>query len=36
MSNVGIGLWVVLAGGVLALIGGFFGTRPTAVTTARY
>jgi len=36
VSNVGIGLWVVLAGGVLALIGGFFGTRPTAVTTARY
>ncbi|MGH2737997.1 MAG: hypothetical protein ACRDHH_04215 [Actinomycetota bacterium] len=34
VSNVGIGLWVVLAGGVLALIGGFFGTRPTAVTTA--
>ncbi|MGH2657371.1 MAG: hypothetical protein ACRDIZ_11850 [Actinomycetota bacterium] len=36
VSNVGIGLWVVLAGGVVALIGGFFGTRPTAVTTARY
>lgn len=36
VSNVAIGLWVVLAGGVLALIGGFFGPRPTAVTTARY
>jgi hypothetical protein len=37
VSNVGIGLWVVLAGGVVALIGGFFGTRPTAVaSTARY
>ena len=38
VSNVGIGLWVVLAGGVLALIGGFFGARPTAVvsTGARY
>jgi hypothetical protein len=36
VSNVGIGLWIVLAGGVLALIGGFFGPRPTAVTTARY
>ncbi len=38
VTNVGIGLWVVLAGGVLALIGGFFGTRPTAVATgtARY
>jgi hypothetical protein len=38
VSNVGIGLWVVLAAGVVALIGGFFGTRPTAVasTTARY
>jgi hypothetical protein len=38
VSNVAIGLWVVLAGGVLALIGGFFGTRPTAIasTSARY
>ena len=38
VTNVGIGLWLVLAGGVVALIGGFFGTRPTAVAsgTARY
>jgi hypothetical protein len=38
VENVGIGLWVVLAGGVLALIGGFFGARPTVIasTGARY
>jgi hypothetical protein len=38
LSNIGIGLWIVLAAGVVALIGGFFGTRPTAVAsgTARY
>ncbi len=38
LTNVGIGLWIVLAGGVLALIGGFFGARPraTASGTARY
>jgi hypothetical protein len=38
VSNVGLGLWVVLAGGVLALLGGFFGARPTAVvsTGTRY
>jgi hypothetical protein len=28
ISNVGLGLWLVLAGGVLAVIGGFFGARP--------
>ncbi|MGH2675235.1 MAG: hypothetical protein ACRDKA_12825 [Actinomycetota bacterium] len=38
LSNVGIGLWIVLAGGVIALFGGFFGTRPRAIasTTARF
>jgi hypothetical protein len=38
LTNIGIGLWIVLAAGVLALIGGFFGTRPTAVAsgTARF
>src|SRR5918999_536412 len=34
IENVGIGLWLVLAGGVLALIGGFFpATRTVAATT---
>jgi hypothetical protein len=34
LENVGIGLWLVLAGGVLALIGGFFpATRTVAATT---
>jgi hypothetical protein len=27
VGNIGIGPWIVLAGGVLALIGGFMGTR---------
>jgi hypothetical protein len=38
LTNIGIGLWIVLAGGVLALIGGFFGARPRAIAsgTARY
>jgi hypothetical protein len=27
VGNIGIGPWVVLAGGILALIGGFLGTR---------
>lgn len=36
VSNVGIGLWLVLAGGILALIGGFFGARPRAVVAAGY
>lgn len=33
VADVELGLWLVLAGGALALIGGFFGTRPTAVAT---
>jgi hypothetical protein len=40
LSDVGLGAWVVLAGSVVALIGGFFGTRyrvvysgPAAVET---
>jgi hypothetical protein len=28
ISNMGIGAWMCLVGAVLALIGGFFGTRP--------
>ena len=38
LTNIGIGLWIVLAGGVVALIGGFFGARPRAIAsgTARY
>ena len=32
LENVGIGLWLVLAGGILALVGGFFPT--TRVVTA--
>lgn len=35
LENVGIGLWLVLAGGVLALIGGFFpSTRTVAASTS--
>ena len=35
LEDVGIGLWFVLAGGVLALIGGFFpSTRTVAASTA--
>ena len=30
-SSVGIGAWLALAGGVVGLIGGFFGTRARAV-----
>jgi hypothetical protein len=41
IGSVEIGLWLVLAGGLLALLGGFFGARPRAVartgdTTARF
>lgn len=28
IADVQVGLWLILAGGVLALIGGFFGARP--------
>lgn len=35
LESVGIGLWLVLAGGVIALIGGFFpATRTVAAETA--
>jgi hypothetical protein len=34
VSDFQIGIWLVLAGGLVALIGGFFGTRIEAVTTA--
>jgi hypothetical protein len=38
VSNVGLGLWLVLAGGIVAVIAGFFGARPRAIaeTRARY
>lgn len=41
IGSVEIGLWLVLAGGLLALLGGFFGARPRAVartgdTSARF
>jgi hypothetical protein len=34
LEDVGLGLWMVLAGGVLALIGGFFPSTRTVVATA--
>ncbi len=33
LENVGIGLWLILAGGVLALIGGFFPTTRTVASS---
>jgi hypothetical protein len=33
VQDVGIGLWLVLAGGVLALIGGFFPTTRTVASS---
>jgi hypothetical protein len=32
IGNVGLGLWLVLAGGILSVIAGFFGARPRVVT----
>jgi hypothetical protein len=32
VQNVGLGLWLVLAGGVLSVIGGFFGARSRIVS----
>jgi hypothetical protein len=32
IGNVGLGLWIVLAGGILSVIAGFFGARPRVVT----
>jgi hypothetical protein len=32
VADVQVGAWIVLAGGVVALIGGFFGTRVAVVT----
>jgi hypothetical protein len=32
ITNVGLGLWIVLAGGILSVIAGFFGARPRVVT----
>lgn len=34
VGNIGIGMWLILAGGVLAVVGGFFGARPRPVATA--
>lgn len=34
LEDVGLGLWMVLAGGVLALIGGFFPTTRTVAATS--
>lgn len=33
LENVGMGLWLVLAGGVLALLGGFFPTTRTVASS---
>ena len=33
IQDIAIGGWLLLAGGVVALIGGFFGARPAAVVT---
>ncbi len=35
IDNVGIGMWLVLGGSILALIGGFLVARRTVVTTTR-
>lgn len=32
ITNIGLGLWIVLAGGILSVIAGFFGARPRVVT----
>lgn len=32
IGNVGLGLWLVLAGAVLSVVGGFFGARPRIVS----
>ena len=34
VADIGIGMWLVLVGGVLALIGGFMGNRAVMTTTA--
>jgi hypothetical protein len=34
VQDIEAGAWIALGGGVVALIGGFFGTRQTVVTTA--
>lgn len=36
ISNAGLGLWIVLAGGVLALIAGFFASRARVARYERY
>ena len=35
LEDIGIGLWLVLAGGVLALLGGFFPSTRTVAATER-
>jgi hypothetical protein len=34
IGEIGVGAWLVAAGGLVALIGGFMGTRTVATTTA--
>jgi hypothetical protein len=34
LGDIGLGAWLVLGGGFLALIGGFMGTRTVATTSA--
>jgi hypothetical protein len=34
LGNVGLGLWILLVGGILSVIAGFFGARTRTVTTA--
>jgi hypothetical protein len=33
-GSIGVGAWLALAGGVVALIGGFLGTRTVTATTS--
>ena len=34
LGNIGIGMWLILAGGILAVVGGFFGARARTLATA--
>ena len=34
VGNIGIGMWLILAGGILAVVGGFFGARARTLATA--
>jgi hypothetical protein len=35
IGDVGVGMWIILAGGVVALVAGFFGSRSVVMTSAR-